>query len=256
MSEVLRETVSEGVAVIRLNRPERLNALSLSMRTSLAAAFHSMSEDESVRAVVITGDMRAFAAGADLEELAIRATIDVNFAKARVVWMAMEAFPKPIIAAVNGLALGAGCELAMHCDIIIAGEGALFGQPEVKLGIMPGAGGTQRLLRAVGKFAAMRVLLTGDPMSAADAQRVGLVSEVLPDAEVLPHALEVAGRIATLAPLAVASIKETVLAGENVPLSMALALERKAFQLLFATEDRREGIEAFSAKRKPQFRGR
>jgi enoyl-CoA hydratase len=256
MSEVLRETVSEGVAVIRLNRPERLNALSLSMRTSLAAAFHSMSDDESVRAVVITGDMRAFAAGADVEELATRQAIDANFTKARVAWIAMEAFPKPIIAAVNGLALGGGCELAMHCDIIIAGEGALFGQPEVKLGIMPGAGGTQRLLRAIGKFAAMRVLLTGDPMSAADALRVGLVSEVLPDADVLPHALKVAGRIATLAPLAVASIKEAVLAGEDVPLSTALALERKAFQLLFATEDRREGIEAFLAKRKAQFRGR
>jgi enoyl-CoA hydratase len=256
MSEVLRETIGEGVAVIRLNRPERLNALSLSMRVSLAAAFHSMSDDESVRAVVITGDMRAFAAGADVEELAKRETIDANFTKARVAWIAMEAFPKPIIAAVNGLALGAGCELAMHCDIIIAGESALFGQPEVKLGIMPGAGGTQRLLRAIGKFAAMRVLLTGDQMSAADALRVGLVSEVVPDADVVPHALKVAGRIASLAPLAVASIKEAVLAGENVSLSTALVLERKAFQLLFATEDRREGIDAFLTKRKARFRGR
>jgi enoyl-CoA hydratase/carnithine racemase len=144
----------------------------------------------------------------------------------------------------------------MHCDILIAGEKARLGQPEVKLGIMPGAGGTQRLLRAAGKFAAMRWLLTGDTMSATEALRIGLVSEVVPDAEVLPYALKLAPKLAALPPLALAAIKESVLLGADVPLTTALSLERKAFQLLFASEDRDEGIKAFEERRKPLFKGR
>ena len=256
MSEVLREQSGEGVVLLRLNRPECMNALSLSVREELAAQFNAMAADKEVRCVVMTGDEKAFAAGADLDELCKRKAIDDGFQKSRVAWIAMEAFPKPVIAAVNGFALGGGCECAMHCDIIIAGESAKLGQPEVKLGIMPGAGGTQRFLRVAGKFAAMRYLLTGDMLSAADALRLGLVSEVVPDAEVLPHALKLACKIAALPPLALAAIKEAVLLGADVPLSTALALERKAFQLLFASEDRDEGIKAFQERRKPLFKGR
>lgn len=256
MSEVLREQPSDGVVLLRLNRPELMNALSMHVRELLAKEFNALAVDESVRCVVITGDEKAFAAGGDVSELVKRKVIDDEFPRSRAAWLAIESFPKPVIGAVNGFALGGGCELAMHCDILIAGEGAKFGQPEVKLGIMPGAGGTQRLLRVAGKFAAMRWLLTGDMLGAAEALRIGLVSEVVPDTEVLPHALKLASKIAALPPLAVAAIKESVLLGADVPLSTALPLERKAFQLLFASEDREEGIKAFQERRKPQFKGR
>lgn len=256
MTELLREEPGDGVVLLRINRPDRMNALSLSMREALAHEFNAMSADETTRCIVITGDAKAFAAGADVGELAQRRTIDVAFESSRVAWLAIERCPKPVIAAVNGFALGGGCELAMHCDIIIAGEGAKLGQPEVKLGIMPGAGGTQRFLRVAGKFVAMRWLLTGDILSAAEARQIGLVSEIVPDADVLSHALALAGKIATLAPLAVQAIKESVLLGADAPLSAALALERKAFQLLFASEDRDEGIKAFLERRKPVFKGR
>jgi enoyl-CoA hydratase/carnithine racemase len=256
MSELLREQPGDGVVLLRINRPDRLNALSMSVRETLATHFRALSTDDAVRCVVITGDDKAFAAGADVGELASRTATDVAFGNSRIAWLAMEQCPKPVIAAVNGFALGGGCELAMHCDIIIAGEGAKLGQPEVKLGIMPGAGGTQRFLRAVGKFAAMRWLLTGDLLSAPDALRLGLVSEVVPDADVLPHALALAARIAALPPLAVAAIKETLLLGADAPLATALSLERKAFQLLFTSEDRDEGMKAFLERRKPQFKGR
>jgi enoyl-CoA hydratase/carnithine racemase len=256
MSVVLLERPGDGIALLRLNRPERLNALNMALRESLAAHFTELAADETVRCVVITGDAKAFAAGADLTELVERTPTDAAFAKTRMAWAAVEGYRRPIIAAVSGFALGGGCELAMHCDIIIAGQGAQFGQPEVKVGIMPGAGGTQRLVRAVGKFAAMRWLLTGDLLSASDAHRLGLVSEVVPDGEVLPRALEIATRIAALPPLAVAAIKKTVLLGADLPLEAALRLEGQSFQMLFATEDRTEGMRAFLEKRKPQFKGR
>jgi enoyl-CoA hydratase/carnithine racemase len=256
MSVVLLERPGEGVALLRLNRPERLNALNMAVRESLAAHFTELAADESVRCVVITGDDKAFAAGADVAELAQRTPTDDAFARTRAAWAAITGYRRPIIAAVNGFALGGGCELAMHCDIIIAGESAKLGQPEVKLGIMPGAGGTQRLVRVLGKFAAMRWLLTGDLLSAADAHRLGLVSEVVADGQVLEHALGIANRIATLAPLAVAAIKQTVLLGADLPLEAALRLEGQSFQTLFATEDRAEGMRAFLEKRKPEFKGR
>ena len=256
MSVVLLERPGDGIALLRLNRPERLNALNMALRESLAAHFTELAADETVRCVVITGDEKAFAAGADLTELVERTPTDPAFARTRAAWAAIESYRRPIIAAVSGFALGGGCELAMHCDIIIAGQGAKLGQPEVKVGIMPGAGGTQRLVRAVGKFAAMRWLLTGDLLSASDAHRLGLVSEVVPDGEVLQHALQIATRIAALPPLAVAAIKKTVLLGADLPLEAALRLEGESFQMLFATEDRAEGMRAFLAKRKPQFKGR
>lgn len=256
MSVVLLERPGPGVALLRLNRPDRLNALNMAVRESLASHFAELASDDTVRCVVITGDEKAFAAGADVAELAARTPTDEAFARATAAWAAIERYRRPIIAAVTGFALGGGCELALHCDIIIAGEGAKLGQPEVKLGIMPGAGGTQRFVRAASKFAAMRWILTGDPMSAADALRLGLVSEVVPDDQVLPHALEMAKRIAALAPLAVAAIKEAILVGPNLPLEAALSLEGRYFQMLFATEDRTEGMRAFLEKRKPEFKGR
>ncbi|MBI3515701.1 MAG: enoyl-CoA hydratase/isomerase family protein, partial [Proteobacteria bacterium] len=171
-------------------------------------------------------------------------------------WGPVTACMKPIIAAVNGFALGGGCELAMHCDIIVAGVGAKFGLPEVRVGIMPGAGGTQRLTRAVGKFHAMRMILTGAMISGEEAGRIGLASEVVPDAEVLPTALKLADQIAALPPLSVMSIKEVVIAGADASLETSLMLERKAMHLLFAAQDRREGVTAFLEKRKPKFEGR
>ena len=256
MAVVLLERPAAGVALLRLNRPERLNALNMAVRENLAAYFAQLASDDTVRCVVVTGDEKAFAAGADVAELAARTATDEAFAKSRAAWAAIEHYRRPIIAAVNGFALGGGCELALHCDIIIAGEGAKFGQPEVKLGIMPGAGGTQRFVRAAGKFAAMRWVLTGDLLSAADALRLGLVSEVVPDGEVLSHALEIAKRIAALPPLAVVAIKEAMLVGADLPLEAALGLEAQSFQKLFATEDRTEGMRAFLEKRKPDFKGR
>jgi enoyl-CoA hydratase len=256
MSVVLLERPGTGVALLRLNRPDRLNALNMAVRESLAAHFTELAADDAVRCIVITGDEKAFAAGADVAELAERTPTDAAFARARLAWTAIERYRRPIIAAVNGFALGGGCELAMHCDIVIAGEGARLGQPEVKLGIMPGAGGTQRFVRAAGKFAAMRWLLTGDLLSAAQAHQLGLVSEVVPDTEVLPQALELAARIAALPAAAVAAIKEAVLLGADLPLDAALRLESQSFQMLFATEDRTEGMRAFLERRKPEFKGR
>jgi len=174
---------------------------------------------------------------------------------AEYLWEAISRCPKPVIAAVNGFALGGGCELAMHCDIIVAGESARFGQPEVKLGLMPGAGGTQRLIRAVGKFQAMRIALTGCLVKAPEALAMGMVSEVVGDERTLPRALELAAEIAALPALAVAQIKEVMLAGADLPLDSALALERKAFQLLFDSRDQKEGAAAFLEKRKANFQG-
>jgi enoyl-CoA hydratase len=255
MTEILRENPSDGVALLRINRPERLNALSMSVREEMAQQFFAISVDPSIRCVVVTGDEKAFAAGADIVELGERKISDNTFERSRIAWSAIEKCPKPIIAAVNGFALGGGCELAMHCDIIIAGESAKLGQPEVKLGIMPGAGGTQRFVRAAGKFAAMRWVLTGDMLSAAEAKTCGLVSEVVADADVLPHSLKLAAKIAALPPIAVMAIKDSIINGADVSLPAALSLERKAFQLLFATQDKDEGISAFVARRKPQFKG-
>ncbi|MSP89879.1 MAG: enoyl-CoA hydratase, partial [Alphaproteobacteria bacterium] len=198
----------------------------------------------------------AFAAGADIKEMADLTPVDTYVRGTDHYWKTIAACPKPIIAAINGYALGGGCELAMLCDIIVAGTGARFGLPEVKLGILPGAGGTQRLPRAVGKFKAMRMVLTGDLFSAADAAAMGLVSEVVADDQVVAKALEIARTIAGLSPLAVRQIKETVLRGMDAPLDTGLALERKAFQFLFATEDQKEGMAAFIGKRKAVFKGR
>jgi len=254
MSEVLLEKPADGIAVVRLNRPEVRNALNVAVREQLSKHFSDLGSDEATRCIILTGGDKVFAAGADIRDMVERTPIEMM--GRRDLWKPIASCPKPVIAAVNGYALGGGCELAMHADIIIAGEGASFGQPEVRVGIMPGAGGTQRLTRAVGKFRAMRMLLTGEPVPARDALAMGLVSEVVADGEVFETALRIAKTIASMPPLAVMQIKEVVLAGQDASLDAAMMLERKAFQLLFATGDQKEGMRAFLEKRKPEFRGR
>lgn len=245
----------QSVAMVRLNRPEARNALNQAVRRSLADHFAGFTENTSIHCVVLTGGEKVFAAGADLREIVDCSPVDLYLRHVERLWKAISAFPKPVIAAVNGYALGGGCELAMHADIIVAGKGAVFGQPEIKVGIMPGAGGTQRLVRAVGKFQAMKMLLTGMPIGGEAACAMGLASEVVEDDQVLPRALELATMIAQMPPLAAEQIKEVLLAGLDAPLDTALALERKAFQLLFATADQKEGMQAFFEKRTPVFRG-
>jgi enoyl-CoA hydratase len=256
MAEVVVERPGEHVALVRLNRPEVRNALNLATRRLLAEQITALGADETVRVIVVTGDAQAFAAGADITEMADATPIDMMLRNVQQYWDPIAICAKPLIAAVNGFALGGGCELAMHCDIIIAGPGAKFGLPEVRVGIMPGAGGTQRLTRAVGKFQAMRMVLTGAMISGDEALRIGLASELVPDADVLPTALKLAAQIAALPPLAVRSIKEAVLAGQDASLDTALRLERKSMHLLFASRDQKEGMDAFLAKRKPGFEGR
>ncbi|MGL4442283.1 MAG: enoyl-CoA hydratase-related protein [Alsobacter sp.] len=256
MSLLVIERPAPHVVLLRLDRPEVRNALSPELRGELRVAFQTLSADPDVRAVVITGNGEAFSAGADIRSMVettpgemMRRGDDEN-------WSAIRNCPKPVIAAVSGYALGGGCELAMHADIIVAAESARFGQPEVKLGIMPGAGGTQRLARAIGRHRAMLLLLTGDTMTARDAFEAGLVSAVSADGAVLDDALALAARIAAMPPLAVAEIKRVLHAGLEAPLDVALQLERRAAYLLFDTDDKREAMRAFLEKRKPSFSGR
>jgi enoyl-CoA hydratase/carnithine racemase len=244
------------VASIRIDRPEARNALNGAVREGLAAIFTELAAADDIRCAVLTGTDKVFAAGADIKAMAEAHPIDMMLRSSERTWAPIKDFPKPLIAAVNGFALGGGCELAMHADIIIAGEGARFGQPEIKVGIIPGSGGTQRLVRAVGKFKAMKILLTGEFLSARDAEAMGLVTEVVPDDQVLDHALALARSIAALPPLAARKIKELVLQGSDLPLDAALLLERQAFQLMFDTADQKEGMAAFLQKRPPAFKGR
>jgi enoyl-CoA hydratase/carnithine racemase len=253
--EVHVQILDNGVATVRISRPDARNALNASVRQLLAQHFRALAEDSRVRAIVLTGGEQCFVAGADIREFAQARPIEMYLRHTELLWGAITCCPKPIIAAVNGFALGGGCELAMHCDLIIAGESARFGQPEVKLGLMPGAGGTQRLIRAVGKFQAMRIALTGCLVTAPEALKIGLVSEVVSDDQTLLRAHEIATEIASLPPLAVAQIKEVILAGADLPLEAALVIERKAFQLLFDSQDQKEGAAAFLEKRAASFKG-
>jgi enoyl-CoA hydratase len=256
MPELIVERPADAVALVRLNRPQQLNALNNALRGRIADAFEALSRDDGVRVVVITGNEKAFAAGADLKEMADMRTVDHLLQQRHRIYQAVAACPKPIIAAVNGYAFGGGCELALHADIIIAGESAQFGQPEIRVGIMPGAGGTQRLARAVGKYRAMKMVLTGKPVAAREALEMGMLSEVVPDADVLDTALKMADTIAAMPPLAVREIKEVLNAGADAPLGTALLLERKSLQLLFDTEDQKEGMRAFIEKRRPVYQGK
>jgi enoyl-CoA hydratase len=245
-----------AVVVVRINRPEARNALNLGVRRHLAEVFRGFAEDESVRCVVLTGNEKAFASGADIRDMVDATAIDMHLRRLERLWGAIADCPVPLIAAINGYALGGGLELALHADIIIAGRSAKLGQPEAKVGIMPGAGGTQRLTRAIGKYHAMRLTLTGEMIGADEAFAMGFVSKVVDDAAVLPEALAMAQQIAALPPIAVAQIKEVVLHGADASLAAGLMLERKALQLLFATEDKGEGMRAFLEKRPPSYKGR
>jgi len=253
---VLLERPAEGVVLLRINRPEARNALNLEVRKLLAKHLADIGEDTTTRAVVLTGNEKSFAAGADIKEMADVGTIEALQRGVHKLWRAIAGCPKPVIAAVNGYALGGGCELAMTCDIIVAGESARFGQPEVKIGIIPGGGGTQRLTRAAGKYKAMKYILTGEQISAQEAFEMGLASEVVPDPEVEGRAIDLARQIAALPPLAVQLAKEAVLAGMDAPMTSALALEVKSLQILFSSKDQKEGMRAFIEKRHPKFEGR
>lgn len=253
---ILVTTPRAQVRQITLNRPDQRNALSTPLFVAVIDALKEMAQDDDVRAVVLTGGSDIFAAGADLKEMAERTFEDALRDPRGPLWYYLRNFPKPLVAAVNGFALGGGCELAMHADIIIAGETAKFGQPEVNVGVLPGGGGTQRLPRVVGKSLAMLMILAGEPIDAARALAAGLVAEVVPPERTLERAVEIAGKIANKAPIAVRLSKEAVLQSFEVGLNAGLDFEKRAFQTLFATEDRMEGVKAFIEKRKPAFRGR
>lgn len=255
-SPLLLDRLEGGVALLTLNRPQATNALSLELQALLSQRFTELADDDSVRCIVLTGGEKVFAAGGDITSMAGVGAIEVFQRHTERVWGPIQHCPKPVIAAVCGYAYGGGCELAMLADIIVAGEGARFCQPEIRIGIMPGIGGTQRLVRAVGKAKAMRMALTGRPITAQEAWVAGLVSEIVPDAEVMSTALDMARTIAAMPPLAAEQIKEVILAGMDAPLEAALALERKANALLFASRDQKEGMQAFIEKRPPVFEGR
>lgn len=252
---VLLDFPEAGVARLRLNRPKLNNALNLELQSQLSNHFAELGHNPDVRCILLTGGNTVFSAGGDITSMADTGPIDIYQRHTERVWAPIQHCPKPVIAAVCGHAYGGGCELAMHADIIIAGEGADFCQPEIHIGIMPGIGGTQRLVRALGKAKAMHMALTGKPISAYEAWIGGLVSECVPDNEVEKHALRQAGLIARMPPLATEQIKEVILAGMDASLDSGLALERKANALLFASRDQKEGMNAFIEKRKPTFTG-
>jgi enoyl-CoA hydratase len=246
----------EGVGLITLNRPQVLNALNQALMQELAGAMEVLDRDDAVRCLVLTGNDRAFAAGADVNEFADATTAEMVRGYRFQSWQRIRMIGKPVVAAVSGYALGGGCELAMSCDIIVASETARFGQPEIRLGLMPGAGGTQRLTRAVGKSRAMELILTGRYLSAQEALARGLVSRVVPVELYLEEAKRLAREIAAQPPIAVRMAKEAVLQASETTLSAGLEFERRCFHLLFGTDDKREGVRAFLEKRQAQFTGR
>lgn len=252
---VLLDYPEPGVARLTLNRPLVNNALSLKLQALLSEYFLALGDNPEIRCILLTGGDKVFAAGGDISSMADTGPIDIYQRHTERVWAPIQHCPKPVIAAICGYAYGGGCELAMHADILIAGESAQFCQPEIRIGIMPGIGGTQRLVRAVGKAKAMQMALTGKPISAHDAWVGGLVSEIVPDDQVQAHALSQAKLIAKMPPLAAEQIKEVILAGMDASLEAGLALERKANALLFASNDQKEGMNAFIEKRKPVFKG-
>jgi len=255
--ETLIVETHESVRLIRLNRPQALNALNAQLMGELSAALDEAEHDAGIHCIVLTGSERAFAAGADIKEMATKSYADVygeDFITRN--WEKASQIRKPIIAAVAGYALGGGCEVAMMCDFIIAADTAKFGQPEITIGVSPGAGGTQRLTRFIGKAKAMDMVLTGRMMDAAEAERVGLVSRVVPADKLIDEALAAAKTIAGMSLNAVMLTKEMVNAAYETPLAQGMKLERRLFHSLFAFEDQKEGMAAFIEKRKPAFKGR
>jgi enoyl-CoA hydratase len=244
------------VGIIRLNRPQALNALNSALIGELTAALTAFEADMGIGCVIVTGSEKAFAAGADIKEMSTKSYMDAFYGDFAATWDALARMRKPVIAAVAGFALGGGCEIAMQCDLIVAADNAKFGQPEIKLGVIPGIGGTQRLTRAVGKAKAMDLILTGRMMDAAEAERSGLVARVVPLSNLMDEAMNIAEAIAGMS-LPVAMIaKEAVNRAFEVSLAEGVRFERRVFHSLFATEDQKEGMAAFVAKRKAEFKDR
>jgi enoyl-CoA hydratase len=248
--------VRENIALVQFNRPKELNALNPQLMSELRDTLQALDQDQNVRVIVLTGNEKAFAAGADIKQMADKSAIDMLLIDQFATWDQIKKTKKPVIAAVSGFALGGGCELAMTCDMIIASETAVFGQPEIKIGVLPGAGGTQRLTRALGKVKAMEMVLTGKFITAEEAEKYGLVNRVVPVELYLEEAYKLAAEIAQQSPVAVRLAKEAVLRSFETSLEEGLHFERKNFYLAFASEDQKEGMQAFIQKRKPNFKGR
>jgi enoyl-CoA hydratase len=258
MPETILVERSGRVGILTINRPEKLNALSQQVRDEVLAALTEMGNDDSIGVLVITGaGDKSFIAGADINEFAGRGPLEQRQAmRFPRIFDVMASFPKPVIAMINGFCLGGGCELAMSCDLRIASDRAHFGQPEIKLGLIPGGGGTQRMPRLVGLGHAMRMILAGDPIDAAEAKQIGLVEMVVPHEELRARTLELAQRIASMSPLTLRVAKEALRAAERLPMEEGLRHERDLFCLLFASEDEREGVAAFLGKRQAEWKGR
>ena len=252
----VNDSFSNNIALVELNRPKELNALNLQLMAELRDALKELDNNPVVRVIILTGNEQSFAAGADIKQMADKSAIDMLEIDQFSTWDQIRKTKKPLIAAVSGFALGGGCELAMTCDMIIASESAKFGQPEIKIGVMPGAGGTQRLTRAVGKAKAMEMVLTGKFISADEALKAGLVNKVVPVEIYLDEALELAKEIAAMSPVAARLAKEAVNKAFESHLDEGLAFERKNFYMTFASEDQKEGMRAFIEKRKPEYRGK
>lgn len=246
----------EPIAVVQINRPKQLNALNSNVMQELTRALEELGADAAIRCLIVTGDARAFGAGADIKDMATATPVEMLEKNWIAYWDRIKKISKPVIAAVSGYAFGGGCELAMACDLIVASESAQFAQPEINLGVIPGAGGTQRLTRAIGKSKAMDMVLTGRALSAREAEERGLVARVFPTESYLDEAKNLAREIASKAPVAVRLAKESVNKAFESSLTDGLDFERKMFYFLFGTEDGREGLQAFVEKRKPEWKGK
>lgn len=253
---IITEQYAPGIALIQLNRPNELNALNLQLMQELRDTLKNLDQNKDVRVIILTGNEKAFAAGADIKQMSDKTAIDMLMIDQFSTWDQIKKTRKPIIAAVSGFALGGGCELAMTCDMIIASETAKFGQPEIKIGVMPGAGGTQRLTKAIGKVKAMELVLTGRFLSAEEALEYRLINKVVPVEMYLQEALTLAKEIAAMSPIATLLAKESVNRSFETHLEEGLHFERKNFYMTFASEDQKEGMKAFIEKRKPKYEGK
>lgn len=250
------EQIAPAIALVELNRPKELNALNPQLMGELRDALQALDKNDAVRVIILTGNQQAFAAGADIKQMADKSAIDMLVIDQFSTWDQIRKTKKPLLAAVSGFALGGGCELAMMCDLILSSETAKFGQPEIKIGTIPGAGGTQRLTKALGKAKAMELILTGRFLSAEDALKYGLVVKVVPVEFYLEETIALAKEMAVLSPIALQLAKEAVNKSFEALLDEGLAYERRNFYLTFASEDQKEGMKAFVEKRKPEFKGK